>query len=242
MSTTDPESVLLPWEPRPKESPQAYRAFVAYRDMPPNERTLLAAYRLATGHPDAKYPSGSWTKWSREWSWQERVMAWEAHEAKAARDDVIRERRDALKRGATLAAFAETKAFETLQAIEPGKMTVSDALRALEIAHRIKKEALEVPMPAVDRGQDLVTSIIEAFGERALAGDEEAARVVINAATRKAAAEGSDAPMRIGVEMGLGQLFGDVSPVELSPETRRMMLEDIRARRENTIDGEATEG
>lgn len=74
----------LPWERQPGETAKAFQAFRAYRDLGP-ARTMLAAYRLTKGKPDAKAISGGWARWSQEHRWTERADAYDLHREQTER-------------------------------------------------------------------------------------------------------------------------------------------------------------
>lgn len=67
------------WERQASESPKAFSAFLTYREMPPAERSLAAAYRLATGDPTKRKLSGQWRRWAAKHQWQERALAFDRH-------------------------------------------------------------------------------------------------------------------------------------------------------------------
>lgn len=82
---TDPLATL-PWERQPRETPKAWRAFCAYRDLGAT-RTVLAAYRLVTGHRDARNIPGWWSKWSSQNDWVERAAAYDQHKERLEREE-----------------------------------------------------------------------------------------------------------------------------------------------------------
>ena len=67
-----------PWEKRKSESPQAYAAFNAFLDLG-TERTVVDAYRRHTRKPQVRQASGRWNKWSRDFEWETRASAYDAH-------------------------------------------------------------------------------------------------------------------------------------------------------------------
>lgn len=73
----------VPWDRIKGESEEAYRAFVAYRDLGV-DRTLEAARQVLKKNSGYYRVIGGW---SGRWSWVERVRAWDSH-LQAERDKV----------------------------------------------------------------------------------------------------------------------------------------------------------
>lgn len=65
------------WERRPDESPEAYSAFLAFRDDP--DRSILHTYRRAKKKPNARQTGGCWNKWAKHFEWDVRRYAYERH-------------------------------------------------------------------------------------------------------------------------------------------------------------------
>ena len=63
------------WERQPGESSRAFAAFVAFRDLPTNNRTLRAVRDLL--YPDSPWAERTITRWAQEFRWIERVTSWE---------------------------------------------------------------------------------------------------------------------------------------------------------------------
>ena len=73
------ETTANPWDRRPcGESKEAYRAFLAYRDLGAG-RSVVEAYRQSSGKPSAKQATGTWNHWARANDWADRAGAWDAH-------------------------------------------------------------------------------------------------------------------------------------------------------------------
>jgi hypothetical protein len=65
--------LLRSWERKPDESPQAYRAFTAYRDQEPADRTAVEAARMVGISTPLVH------RWSRRHSWLRRAAEFDAH-------------------------------------------------------------------------------------------------------------------------------------------------------------------
>lgn len=82
-----------PWERQPKETAKSYSAFVVYRDMKPDERSVGKAYlvyRESIGTPTTNTTPGY--KWSMQHRWEERAAAYDAYLAKKLRNRLERRR------------------------------------------------------------------------------------------------------------------------------------------------------
>jgi hypothetical protein len=88
-----------PWEREPGEPKQAFAAFVVYRSMLPEMRSVNAAYRAAKNVVDdpSKRAPGRWRLWSTEHSWESRADAHDAHLELIARKAAEKEHREHLR-------------------------------------------------------------------------------------------------------------------------------------------------
>jgi hypothetical protein len=91
-----------PWDRQPKESEEAYAAFLTYRDMG-DGRTVVDAYRQSERKPNAKQADGTWNRWAKSFGWSGRASAWDNHlqherdGVKAAEVRKLEQRRQQLK-------------------------------------------------------------------------------------------------------------------------------------------------
>lgn len=77
-----------PWERREDESPRAYAAFCAYRDMGPGRSFDKAAALVAAGEPQnsPKTAPRHWTTWASRYEWRSRATAYDTHLDQRARE------------------------------------------------------------------------------------------------------------------------------------------------------------
>lgn len=90
-----PPDAKPPWERWANESEAQWRAFQAYLTMPPGTRSVLGAYKIYSGRvddPTAVAPSESFRRWSGEFNWQGRVIAWDNEVARQAAEAQVQER------------------------------------------------------------------------------------------------------------------------------------------------------
>ena len=78
MTTMEENRAGLPFERRPKESDRAYAAFKTYLGLGPDRSLTAVGAKLGKGKRQME-------KWSRRWSWGERVTAHGAHLAELER-------------------------------------------------------------------------------------------------------------------------------------------------------------
>ena len=113
-----------PWDRQPGEGPQAFRAFAAYRDSGANgaKRSLQKTAESLTKSNGEPYSVGTLKDWSRKWSWQARVDAWD--------DEQDREIQRELVKG--IAQLA-------LRRIPVDEMTPTDVARLVDVAAKLER-------------------------------------------------------------------------------------------------------
>src|SRR5215218_1759584 len=102
------------WDRLTTESERAYHAFESFLGLPSGERTLLGAYRLHVGNPDAVKPSDTWSRWSSEFAWRERAAAYDDHLANKRREAYERGVEEEAERQGALAERTRGRMFELL--------------------------------------------------------------------------------------------------------------------------------
>lgn len=90
------EEVEQIWTRRSKEPGRAWSAFVVYRDLPPSQRTVAAAFRswYEINYPGSTPPAGpppTWAEWKKRWAWDLRAEGFDRENAKTA-DKLARKR------------------------------------------------------------------------------------------------------------------------------------------------------
>lgn len=177
------------WEMLPGESPKAFAAFCRYRDLPAGERSVLAAYRLATGRLQARNPPGTWTGWSARHRWKERARGWDRHVDALVLHAHLERRAQIARDLLDSAEELSRRAFDRLQDLfdnHADDVSAAIALRTLEVSARLITcmVALPVPLAQGSGPEEIVQDLIEVFGALALAGDISAAKIVLAAVDR----------------------------------------------------------
>ena len=96
-----------PWDRRPSESTQAYRAFLVYLHLG-LDRSLQKAYRSFKGSDSAKLP-GRWRTWCVDYEWVARAAAYDRRQQRLLNQDALQEERKARKTRERAYKQAETQ-------------------------------------------------------------------------------------------------------------------------------------
>lgn len=110
------------WDKQPSETPDAYAAFVAYRD---SEARMVGKHGY----------------WSCVWSWGYRTHEWDKFMAAVDVKEMVRYRRTMNERHRTIARVALNKAAQWLQAQRTETMKLNDVVRLLEVGVRVERAA-----------------------------------------------------------------------------------------------------
>lgn len=126
----------MQWEQQPRESEQAYAAFLIFRDLKKGERSNpKVAQECAKSLSLIK-------RWSGDWFWRPRVAAWDEHaqgEADAARIEAIRQMN---ARHAANGIAMENKAMERLLALDVADLTPEQLIRLMESGIAMERAAM----------------------------------------------------------------------------------------------------
>lgn len=158
-----------PWERQPDESPKAFAAFTAYRSLPGDRRSLVAA-RDNLG--EASGSGRTYEAWSAEWSWVDRALAWDDELDRLAREKQIEEVLEMSKRHAQAAQVYINALLQPAVAIlkkcqsDPDfmkRLVESDPHKALSHLERLAKALpVVVNVERLARGEPINISEIEA--------------------------------------------------------------------------------
>jgi hypothetical protein len=132
------------WDRLENEPERTYRAFESFLSLPSGERTLLGAYRLHVGNPDAVKPSDTWSGWCSDFAWRERAAVYDDHLASLRRDayemameeEAARQAREVEKvRGQCneLLMVAHVRVMEWLEQMDASQMRMSDAIQVARL-------------------------------------------------------------------------------------------------------------
>jgi hypothetical protein len=123
-----------PWERQSGESPQAFEAFAAYRDLGPARSLTKAARELGKSRTLLG-------RWSKQYAWVMRAAAYDREQDRMFLAEQQQARRDIARRHAKLAQAFLGKAVARLQGLDPRELSPSDLLRYFQVAAEIERRA-----------------------------------------------------------------------------------------------------
>ncbi len=161
-----------PWEWQPAETPKAFAAFCAYRDMPPETRSIRHAWEAVRGQAPRQTGTGpraarQWHDWSAKYGWVARSAAWDREQDGIVRARLARTVADARQRRLAEAQWLHVTGWDKLREMAAAEHTIpaAVALRMIELGHTAERldageatERAEVSGPA---GAPLVVSVAQ---------------------------------------------------------------------------------
>jgi hypothetical protein len=142
-----------PWERQPREGQAAFAAFVIYRDLPAESRSLAATarrLRAAGNNGRGERTLERLESLSVRWQWALRAKAWDAEVQRRRRDADKLARRDMADRHARQAVVLQQKLLTRLQKLNPEELEPADLVRWLEVAVKVERLSREDANPATE--------------------------------------------------------------------------------------------
>jgi len=142
-------SVRKEWEQRPQETPKAFHAFMHYRDVEPDKRSIEAAYSehkssCLKPHQGGTSPVPSqWKQWSASHAWVARASEYDLHRDALLRETRERELVEAPQRWARYARDMQERAFKALSEKDLSAETARELRLIVSEAARMEREAYE---------------------------------------------------------------------------------------------------
>ena len=120
------------WERQPGESPQAYEAFVSYRDMGVERSVRAVGQRLDKSRTQIG-------KWSSAWKWVVRARTWDNELDRAARAKAVKKAGEMKDRHVNLAMQLQKKALEALEDVDMASPAARNLLMFIEKATTLER-------------------------------------------------------------------------------------------------------
>lgn len=157
-----------PWERQKGESEKAYEAFSTYRDMGEKRTFSAVAEKLRKSDTLIR-------RWKNQWSWQERVRAYDNDLEREARAKAIKDRKAMTERHIGIAMQLQKKALEALSSLAVEDMSPKDIKEYIKMATDLERlnRTLEEESKAekADGPTQLADTIMAAWEKRKEEGD-----------------------------------------------------------------------
>lgn len=154
------------WERQPKESEQAWEAFLTYRDMEPPRKVQAVADKLSKSRQQI-------TKFKSAWFWDDRVRAYDNEIQKEALAKAVSERRKMNERHINFAMRFQKAALEALEQLDPSDLSFKDIREAVKLSTEIERRArgeligeYEVNIATEEEAEDDVVIVVPDNGRK----------------------------------------------------------------------------
>lgn len=150
---------LEPWNKMPAETAKAYAAFLAYRNIPPRDRSLRKAVIQHYGKDDS-VKLRQFQQWSSKFMWVDRADGWDQHVARTADEDLLKKIKAANEIHVASARGLLQKALERLKDIQPVELSPSVVLAYIQAAVNIERIALGEPNEIIKENRPDEESVV----------------------------------------------------------------------------------
>lgn len=149
------------WDQQDEESAKAFAAFVAYRSLPAQQRSIDTAWKRSVAtDPEATPPKpgqrapATWRDWSAQFSWVSRAAAWDAEKDRQAQQAQIDEHKAMLERHVTLGQGLIAKAAAALNGMPVTGLEAKDVASWIRVGTELERKSRLLPDQIVEhRGQ-----------------------------------------------------------------------------------------
>jgi hypothetical protein len=124
-----------PWERRSNESSQAYKAFAAFRDQIPSERTAVKAAQVVGISTQLAH------RWSRRHSWVSRASVFDSHIDELQLEQGIQARLEMYRRHARIACKMLEKLERRLASLKASSLSPDEVTKWLKLGVEIERLA-----------------------------------------------------------------------------------------------------
>lgn len=127
-------SDAAPWERQDGESPQAWRAFQAFRDLGQDRTIRAAAERIDRSR-------ATLVKYSMDFAWMDRAAAWDREQDRQAQKAQLAAIKRMRKTHADLGSAMLVKAAKALKSLSDDEIKAGDISRMVEVGSKLERIA-----------------------------------------------------------------------------------------------------
>jgi hypothetical protein len=131
-----------PWELQPGEPPEAYAAFVEYRDMGAGRSLAILANQAVKPGQNRGKSLSLLEEWSSRFKWQMRIRAWISEEDRIRREANLELLIELQRRHLHVARTMLDHVTKQLETLDPEALKPSDLIRWFEVAVKVERLTL----------------------------------------------------------------------------------------------------
>ena len=146
MAKKPAEDDAQPWERQPKETAEAFEAFVLYRNMEGRRSTRGVAQTLLKSDAMTR-------RWSSVHQWVSRALSWDEEVDRVACAKFLEKVAERAETHAAIGRSIYARAVKRLETVKPEKLTTEQAVHFATLGIKLEREALELDRVRRDRQQ-----------------------------------------------------------------------------------------
>jgi len=153
---------MAEWDRLPQESDSAFAAFVIYRTLPPDERSIKQTRILRDGEDKGNRNKRQFDQWASKFSWADRVAAWDIHQDKKFQREhtnvIQRDKQRILSRAYKMMDLGS----ELIDKAEIHNMTAAEARKKMNVAVQLVTGGSKMVMDVMGLSESQQNTIINA--------------------------------------------------------------------------------
>ena len=134
------------WELLPKESPEAFAAFVVYRDMGFGRNIKLAIEKVADNSAYSK-SYASWRKWAVDYRWKERVADYDRYDEQMKQNEHRKTIEAQAEKHRQVTGKMLDVAIKKLDTMKPEDLTPSGVVEFVQVAVKTDRDGAGFILP-----------------------------------------------------------------------------------------------
>lgn len=159
----DDDGFPRPWAPQPGEDDVSFSYFVAYKSLPPKDRSAAAVARMFD------VPVTAIRELARRFSWPDRALSYDAWLDRRASEELARGRAKMREDDVAIAKIAKDKILVGLRSLNPELMSARDLATWFDLAVKVERQARGEPDKVTQTNVEVnIVDQLDAAARRAL--------------------------------------------------------------------------